>query len=65
MQTVDFARSSLTFRIDYLKRVAETGSHEPHSSLNSARILLECVCEIVDNETGAAQTFRHGRKLQN
>ena len=60
MQTVDFARSSLTFRIDYLKRVAETGSHEPHSSLNSARILLECVCEIVDNETGAAQTFVMG-----
>ena len=60
MQTVDFARSSLTFRIDYLKRVAETGSHEPPSSLNSARILLECVCEIVDNETGAAQTFVMG-----
>ncbi len=57
MQTVDFARSSLTFRIDYLKRPAETASHEPPSSLNSARILLECVCEIVDNETGTAQTF--------
>ena len=60
MQTVDFARSSLTFRIDYLKRPAETASHEPPSSLNSARILLECVCEIVDNETGAAQTFVMG-----
>ena len=60
MQTIDFARSSLTFRIDYLNRVAETGSHEPPSSLNNARILLECVCEIVDNETGAAQTFVMG-----
>ncbi len=60
MQTVDFARSSLTFRIDYQKRPAETASHEPPSSLNSARILLECVCEIVDNETGTAQTFVMG-----
>ena len=60
MQTIDFARSSLTFRIDYLNRVAETGSHKPPSSLNNARILLECVCEIVDNETGAAQTFVMG-----
>ncbi len=60
MQTVDFARSSLTFRIDYKKRPAETASHEPPSSLNSARILLECVCEIVDNETGTAQTFVMG-----
>ena len=60
MQTVDFARSSLTFRIDYLTRVAETGSHKPPSSLNNARILLECVCEIADSETGAAQTFVMG-----
>ena len=60
MQTVDFARSSLTFRIDYEKRPAETASHEPPSSLNNARILLECVCEITDNETGAAQTFVMG-----
>ncbi len=60
MQTVDFARSSLTFRIDYEKRPAETASHEPPSSLNNARILLECVCEIIDNETGAAQTFVMG-----
>ena len=60
MQTIDFARSSLTFRIDYLTRVAETGSHKPPSSLNNARILLECVCEIADSETGAAQTFVMG-----
>ncbi len=60
MQTVDFARSSLTFRIDYEKKPAETASHEPPSSLNNARILLECVCEISDNETGASQTFVMG-----
>ncbi len=60
MQTVDFSRSFLTFRIDYLKRPAETASHEPPSSLNNARILLECVCEVEDKETGAAQTFVMG-----
>ena len=60
MQTVDFARSFLTFRIDYLKKPAETASHEPPSSLNNARILLECVCEVEDKQSGAAQTFVMG-----
>ncbi len=60
MQTVDFARSSLYFRNDHLKKPAPTASHEPPSSLNNARILLDCVCEIIDKETGAAQTFVAG-----
>jgi len=60
MRTVDFARSFLTFRIDYLKKPAETASHEPPSSLNSARILLECVCTVEERETGAIQTFVMG-----
>lgn len=60
MQTVDFARSFLTFRNDYLKRPAPTASHKPPSSLNNARILLDCICEITDKETGAAQTFVAG-----
>jgi len=60
MQTVDFARSFLTFRNDYQKRPAPTASHPPPSSLNNARILLECVCDIVDKETEAGQTFVAG-----
>ena len=60
MQTVDFARSFLYFRNDHLKRPAPTASHAPPSSLNNARILLDCVCEIIDKETGAAQTFVAG-----
>ncbi len=60
MQSVDFSRSFLTFRIDYLKRPAETASHEPPSSLNNARIQLECVCSIMDKTTGATQTFVMG-----
>ena len=57
MQTVDFTRSYLIFRNDYLKKPAPTASHAPPSSLNNARILLDCVCEIADKESGGAQTF--------
>ena len=57
MQTVDFARSFLLFRNDYLKRPAPTASHAPPSSLNNVRILLECVCEIADKQADKAQTF--------
>lgn len=60
METVDFARSFLTFRIDYLKRQAETASHEPPSSLNNARILLECICTVEDSESGKTLTFVMG-----
>lgn len=60
MQTVDFARSFLYFRNDHLKMPAPTVSHKPPSSLNNARILLDCVCEIIDKETNSAQTFVMG-----
>ncbi len=60
MQSVDFSRSFLTFRIDYQKRPAETASHKPPSSLNNARIQLECVCSVKDKTTGATQTFVMG-----
>ncbi len=60
MQSVDFSRSFLIFRIDYLKRPAETASHEPPSSLNNARIQLECVCTVRDKTTGKTQTFVMG-----
>lgn len=60
MQSVDFSRSFLTFRIDYLNSPAETASHEPPSTLNNARIQLECVCSVEDRVTGSAQTFVMG-----
>ena len=60
MQTIDFARSFLFFRNDHLKKPAPTASHEPPSSLNNARILLDCVLEITDKQTGAAQNFGAG-----
>lgn len=57
MQTVDFGRSFLNFRIDYAKKPAETASHEPPSTLNNARILLECVCEITEGCSGISRAF--------
>lgn len=60
MNTVDFARSFLIFRIDYAVKPAETLSHEPPSSLNNARIQLECVCTATDKATGTSQTIVMG-----
>ena len=51
MNTIDFARSFLTFRIDTLKKPPQTVSHPPPYTLNSARIQLDCVCDIRDRRT--------------
>jgi hypothetical protein len=55
MQTIDFARSFLTFRIDTLKKPPQTVSHQPPYSLNNARIQLDCVCDITEKYTGNLQ----------
>ena len=57
MQTIDFSRSFLTFRNDWLKKPPETVSHKPPFTLNNARILLECVCTITDKKTAAATSY--------
>jgi hypothetical protein len=57
MQTIDFSRSFLTFRNDWLKKPPETVSHKPPFTLNNARILLECVCAITDKTTGDSTTY--------
>jgi hypothetical protein len=46
MQTIDFGRSYLTFRIDLEAQAAITLSHVPPTTVNNARIQLECVCSI-------------------
>src|SRR4029078_7681605 len=57
MKSIDFSRSFFTFRIDALKKPPKTVSHKPPFSLNNARIPVDCVCEIVEKQTGACQTF--------
>lgn len=57
MNTIDFSRSFLTFRIDTEKKPPGTVSHKPPYSLNNARIQLECRCAITDKITGQSQQF--------
>jgi hypothetical protein len=57
MQTIDFARSFLTFRIDTLKKPPKTVSHKPPSTLNNARIQIDCRCTITEKASGQALEF--------
>lgn len=57
MKIVDFSRSFLTFRIDVLKKPPLTVSHKPPFTVNNARILIECRCEITDKRSGQAEEF--------
>ncbi len=60
MKVLDYARSSLIFRIDTLVKPPITASHKPPFSLNNARILLESACWITDARDGRTQRFVHG-----
>ena len=60
MQTVNFARSFLTFRNDSLKKPSQTESHKARYTLNNARIQIDCRCCITDQHTGELQTFLLG-----
>lgn len=51
MNTIDFARSFLTFRIDLLKKPPKTVSHKPPYTLNNARIPLDCHLTISEKKT--------------
>ncbi len=53
----DFARSFVTFRLDFEKKPPATVSHQPPYSLNNARIQLECRCRIIEKQTGQTHTF--------
>jgi len=57
LNTIDFSRSFLTFRIDTLNKPPVTTSQKPPYSLNNARIQLDCCCEITDKRTKVAQQF--------
>lgn len=57
METIDFARSFITFRIDTLKKPPLTVSHKPPYSLNNARIQIDCRLEVVEKSSGSRQQF--------
>lgn len=60
MQTIDFAHSFLTFRIDTLKKPPTTVSHKPPYSLNNARIPLDSRCLITEKRNGETRGFVQG-----
>ena len=57
MNTIDFHRSFLTFRIDTEKKPPQSMSHKPPYSLNNARIQIECRCRIADKQSPQEQEF--------
>jgi len=57
MNTIDFCRSFVTFRIDSLKKPPQTVTQKPPFSLNNARVQIECRCEITERKTGRVEAF--------
>lgn len=57
MQTIDFQRSFLTFRVDLKAQPAITLSHKPPTTENNARIQLECVCQLRNQQSGDTKTY--------
>ena len=60
MKTHDYARSTLTFRIDTHVKPPITASHQPPFSLNNARIVLESAMWVTDERDGRTRRFVHG-----
>ena len=60
METIDFSRSFLTFRIDRQNREGMTQSNKPRYTLNNARIQLESICTISERNGEYRERFVHG-----
>jgi hypothetical protein len=61
MTTVlDFARSTMTFRIDIDKNPPRTLSHRPPYPMNNARVVLDCRCRITERTTRRTHTIMLG-----
>ena len=57
LKVLDFARSTMTFRIDLDRMPPRTLSHQPPFAINNARIQFDCVCRITERATGRVQTI--------
>src|SRR5690349_4898050 len=64
MQTVDFSRSYIRFRIDLKSQPAITLSHNPPTTLNEVRINLECRCVLQNRATGKQSIYGLGAQCQ-
>jgi hypothetical protein len=59
MRVLEFARSSVTFRIDLDKKPPKTLTHKPPYPMNNARVSLESRLRITEKATRRVQTFVH------
>ena len=57
MKVLDFGRSSVTFRIDLLRRMPLTISHKPPYALNNARVQLDSRRRVTEKATGRIHAF--------
>ena len=57
MQTLDFGRSFMTFRIDTLNKPPATVTHKPPFSLNNARVQIECRLRLHDKKSDSHEEF--------
>jgi hypothetical protein len=59
-RVLDFAHSTMTFRIDIDKMPPRTLSHRPPYAMNNARVVLDSRCRITDVANGRTQTIVQG-----
>ncbi len=57
MQTIDFCRSFIRWRVDSLLQPAVTVTHVPPTTLNNVRINIECRCELIERLSGESNVF--------
>lgn len=57
MRLLEFARSTILFRIDLDVLPPRTLSHKPPFAMNNARIQIDSVCRITERATGRVHTF--------
>jgi len=60
MQSIDFSRSFLTFRLDALKKPPLTMSHKPAYTLVNSRIQIDCRLQVTEKATGRSEQFLQG-----
>jgi hypothetical protein len=57
MQTIDFNRSYLRFRIDLAAQPAITLTHKAPTTVNNVRINMECRCELLDRQADRSHVY--------
>lgn len=57
MQTIDFGRSYVRFRVDCLAQEAITVTHFMPTTVNNVRIALECRCELIELGSGKSHVY--------